>query len=127
SLPAYREIVFDEAHTLEHVATDHLACEITPRRVYRLMTRLFRTKQGASAGKGLLPSLLFQLEQARGTFDEPLFGSIHQHVLEAIAAVNAAQSGADVFFDAVRHWFENVSRQVDDDEADAPFVPRERG
>jgi len=129
SLPQYSEIVFDEAHTLEDVATEHLACEVTPRRVYRILSKLFRAPQGASAGgKGLLPSLLFQLEMARQEFPPALFDSIREHVLAAIQAVDPATGGADAFFDTLRGWLERFRAEPPDSGAPAePFVPRERG
>lgn len=127
ALPPYREVVFDEAHTLEDVATDHLACEITPRRVYRLINRLFRAPKGSPAGKGLLPALLFQLEQAREDFPPGDFESIHSHVLEAIQAVGPASTGADLFFDQLREWLDESGPPADDDRPEAPYVPRERG
>ncbi|MCW8130618.1 MAG: hypothetical protein KIS92_09735 [Planctomycetota bacterium] len=127
SLPNYGEIVFDEAHTLEDVATEHLACEITPRRLYRILTKLFRAPQGSSAGKGLLPSLLFQLEMAKAEFPEPLFESIREHVLNAIQAVSPANAGSDVFFDSIRDWFERAQAPGDDDSPVSLHVPRERG
>ena len=72
TLPKYGEIVFDEAHKLEEVATDHLACEIAPRRMYRILNRLFRTSNSSGAGKGLLPTLLSYVEQARSEFGDTL-------------------------------------------------------
>lgn len=127
SLPPYGEIVFDEAHTLEDVATEHLACEITPRRLYRILSKLFRTSQGSSAGKGLLPALLFQLEAARNEFPDPLFETIREHVLNALQAVAPANAGSDAYFDALRDWFERGPGAADDDAPEPMFVPRERG
>lgn len=127
SLPEYHEVVFDEAHTLEDVATEHLACEITPRRLYRILNKLFRAPQGSTAGKGLMPSLLFQLESARGEFPEPLFESIREHVLNAIQAISPANAGGDLFFDAVRGWFERAQTAPEDETPAPMFVPRERG
>jgi len=129
SLPQYREIVFDEAHTLEDVATEHLACEVTPRRVYRILSKLFRAPQGASAGgKGLLPSLLFQLEMVRPEFPPALFDSIRAHVLAAIQAVDPASGGTDAFFDVLREWLDGFRAEAPDAGASVGhFVPRERG
>ena len=125
TLPAYSEIVFDEAHKLEDVATDHLATEITPKRIYRILNRLFRVAQGSAAGKGLLPTLLMNIEQSRGDFAEALLTSIRDHILTAMQAVQPANEGSDVFFDVVRTFTEAPA--PDDDEPMQPFVPRERG
>lgn len=124
TLPAYSEIVFDEAHKLEDVATDHLATEITPKRIYRILNRLFRVAQGSAAGKGLLPTLLMNLEQSRGDFPEALLTSIRDHILTAMQAVQPANEGSDVFFDVVRTFTE---APPPDDTPMQPFVPRERG
>ena len=125
TLPAYSEIVFDEAHKLEDVATDHLATEITPKRIYRILNRLFRVAQGSTAGKGLLPTLLMNIEQSRGDFSEALLTSIRDHILTAMQAVQPANEGSDVFFDVVRTFTEAPA--PDDDVPMQPFVPRERG
>ena len=105
TLPPYHEVIFDEGHTLEDVATEHLACEVTPRRVRQILHRLFRTQPGSTAGKGLLPSLLFQLEQSRSALGKALGQSVRQHALEAVQAVGPAEQGLDVFFDRWREWF----------------------
>lgn len=127
SLPPYREIVFDEAHTLEDVATEFLACELTPRRAYRILNRLFRAPQGSAAGKGLLPSILFHLEQGRGELPAPLRDSIHEHALQAIQAVAPAAEATDFCFDGLRAWFERRQEREADDGPAVPFVPREPG
>ena len=127
ALPAYQEIVFDEAHTLEDVATEHLACEIAPRRVYRMLGKLFRTPQGSSAGKGLLPALLFQLEMAKSEFPGASFESIRAHVLEAIQAIGPATAGTEKLFELLREWFEAPAAESGDAALVAPHVPRERG
>ena len=126
ALPPYSEIVFDEAHKLEDVATEHLACEITPKRIYKILSRLCRTAHAGGVGKGLLPALLMQLEQARSEFPEPLLLSIRQHVLDAIQAISPAVEGAEVFFNVFREWTEQPA-QSSDQEAPRPYVPIERG
>src|SRR6185295_15740744 len=86
-LPPYNEVVFDEAHKLEDVATEHLACEITPRRIYRILNKLFRVQQGSAAGKGLLAALLTNIEQSRSGFDEGILENIRNHILAAMQAI----------------------------------------
>ncbi len=125
ALPAYNEIVFDEAHKLEDVATEHLGTEVTPRRIYKIFNRLFRASQGSSAGKGLLPTLLMHLEQARGEFTEPMLQSIRDHILAAMSAIDPANQGSEVFFDTVRDWLERPAPP--EDETIQEYVPMERG
>jgi len=140
SLPPYNEIVFDEAHKLEDVATDHLATEVTPRRIYRILNRLFRQPHGSAAGKGLLPTLLANLEQARSDIPKAALEAARAHILAAMQAVQPASEGADCFFDTLRNWTEAPAGDGLEDVwteyagppgaairlAD-PFVPRERG
>ena len=126
TLPPYSEIVFDEAHKLEEVATEHLACEVTPRRVYKILNRLFRIPPGSSAGKGLLPSLLGNVEQAKSEFKEDLLLSIREHILNAMQAVDPANDGSNLFFNMMRDWTERPTAGPDD-EALGEFIPMERG
>jgi len=126
TLPAYSEIVFDEAHKLEDIATDHLATEITPKRIYKILNRLFRVAPGSAAGKGLLPTLLANIEQARGEFTEAVISSIREHVLDVIQNVQPANEGSDLFFSVVRQWTE-APPPDDEEQPVRPFVPRERG
>ena len=127
SLPPTGEIVFDEAHKLEDVATDHLASEITPRRVYKILNRLFRTAQGQTSGRGLLPTLLGNIEMARGEFQSEMADAMRERMLRAIQAVAPAAEGADYFFQTLRDWTEQPATAPGDDEPAQPFVPRERG
>jgi len=126
SLPAAAEIVFDEAHKLEDVATDHLASEVTPRRIYKILNRLFRTSQGSAAGRGLLPSLLGNIEMARSDFPPALADAMRERLLSAIQAIAPAAEGTDFFFQTLRTWTETPAAS-DDAEPARPYVPRERG
>lgn len=129
TLPPFHEVVFDEAHTLEDVATEHLACEVTPRRINKIIHRLFRAGGSSGAGKGLLPSLLFQLDSAKKEFPDDLFLLLRQHVLDAIQAVAPAETCVDQFFHTWQEWFEigAALKQHGTEEAPIPeFVPRER-
>jgi ATP-dependent DNA helicase DinG len=49
-LPDYRVVIFDEAHTLEDVAADHLGLQISQGTIDYLLNKLFNARQG----KGLL-------------------------------------------------------------------------
>ena len=126
ALPPYNEIVFDEAHKLEDIATDHLACEITPKRTYKILNRLFRTSGGSAAGKGLLPALLAHVEQCRSEFTEDLQLSIREHIIAAMQAIAPAADGAESFYNVIREWTEEPPPAPDDDPAQ-PYVPAERG
>ncbi|HEY3322971.1 MAG TPA: helicase C-terminal domain-containing protein [Planctomycetota bacterium] len=125
TLPPYQEIVFDEAHKLEDVATEHLATEVTPRRLYRILNRLYRISHGSSAGKGLLSTLLAGVEQARTAIPQVRYEAIRDHILNTMQAISPANEGSDSFFETVREWTEKPAPS--DDEPMQPYVPRERG
>jgi len=107
-LPPYREIVFDEAHNVEHAATDHLACRVSPGRVGRLLNRFFRRRRGRrrarggdESGTGLLPSLLHQLSRARGAEGADWAGLVRRLATEVVEAVVPVSEAAREFFDTV--------------------------
>lgn len=54
-LPRYGRVIFDEAHTLEEVATDHFGASISRRSCLRLINQLYR--RGRAGDAGSLPML----------------------------------------------------------------------
>lgn len=78
-LPDYEIVVFDEAHTLEQVAGDHLGVKVSSSQVQYALNKLYnpRTQRG----------LLMQLDS----------DSLHKRV-------DKCRESADLFFDAVRLW-----------------------
>jgi Rad3-related DNA helicase len=125
-LPPYNEIIFDEAHKLEDVATEHLACEVTPKRIYRVLNKLFRVAHGSAAGKGVLAALLANLELSRSNFTDTLLETIKTHILAAMQAIQPANEGSDVFFDTVRGWTERPEADSNEPPPQV-YVPMERG
>lgn len=80
-LPDYDVVVFDEAHTLEAVASDHLGVSISSGQVEYLLNRLYSERQN----KGLLTQYPRELKEAQEL------------------VVNLRFIAQD-FFDAVRFW-----------------------
>jgi ATP-dependent DNA helicase DinG len=78
-LPDYKVVVFDEAHTLEDVAADHLGLQVNQGGVEYLFNKLLAPRQH----KGLLAS----------------YGDD-----QAIAQLEHARQAADRFFQSVRAW-----------------------
>jgi ATP-dependent DNA helicase DinG len=75
-LPDYQVVVFDEAHTLEDVAADHLGLQISRGSVDHLLNRLYNRR----SGRGLLAHIphddsASQVEVVRGAADQ-FFSSI---------------------------------------------------
>ncbi len=57
-LPPYKRIIFDEAHSVESVATEYFGLRLTRRSLARILTRLVRRER---ASQGLLPWMRAQL------------------------------------------------------------------
>jgi ATP-dependent DNA helicase DinG len=80
-LPQYDVAIFDEAHTLEAVAGEHLGLRITSGQVDYLLTRLYNDR----TNKGLL---------------------VYHRLLDAQRKVQRSRDAAQAFFDDVRGWQE---------------------
>lgn len=98
-LPDHTVVIFDEAHTVEKVATECLGASIGPGRLEHLLARL----HSGRTAKGLLAALACE---------------------EAIEAVGEARAAGQAFFEEARRWQEKhdptgQGRLLDDD----PFVP----
>lgn len=72
-LPDYDVVVFDEAHTVEHVAADHLGLSVTSGQVDYLLGKLYseRTRKGLLVSLGLGEELKEQVASLR--FRHPAF------------------------------------------------------
>jgi ATP-dependent DNA helicase DinG len=89
-LPPYRRLVLDEAHHLEDVAAQHLGLQVTSRGVQRLLGRFERR------GKGLLPTLAFELAAEGGEGGEAGLALLRERVLPALS--HARQATDALFF-----------------------------
>ncbi|MCL2001658.1 MAG: exonuclease domain-containing protein, partial [Planctomycetes bacterium] len=68
AIPDYRHLIFDEAHNLEDVATNHLAVELTHSRIVAAIGRLYRT--GRKGATGLMASIEKNLAAVSGKLPE---------------------------------------------------------
>jgi ATP-dependent DNA helicase DinG len=97
-LPDYRVVIFDEAHTLEDVASEHLGVRVTRGAVEYLLNKLYSPR----TGRGLLA----------------YFGTN-----ESLRQVDAVRFAADTFFNNVLVWLaaqpRNTTRQTPRGNADA--------
>ncbi len=80
-LPDYRAVVFDEAHTLEAVAADHLGIGISSGQVAFSLNKLYNDR----TNKGLL---------------------VYHDLREAQEQVQACHYQSGEFFDELRQWYE---------------------
>ena len=97
-LPEYRHVVFDEAHNLEGVATDHLSVEISHSRLLQICLRLFRTRRGKKGGTGLVPGILFNLNADACTAPEDLAKSAVDRATSLMNSVDGAIASLEPFF-----------------------------
>src|SRR5262249_30533519 len=97
-LPDYRVVIFDEAHTLEDVASEHLGVRVTRGSVEYLLNKLYSPR----TNRGLLA----------------YFGTN-----ESLRQVDAVRFAADTFFNNVHAWHaaqpRNTTRQAPRGNADA--------
>jgi len=80
-LPDYDAVVFDEAHTLESVASDHLGLAVSSGQVEFTLSRLYNDR----TNKGLL---------------------VHYGLRDAQLAVDRARDAAGEFFASVEQWLD---------------------
>ena len=83
-LPPYRRLVLDEAHHLEDVAAQHLGIQVTSRSVQRLLGRFERR------GKGLVPTLAFELMAQGGDAARAGLALLQQRLLPALTHARLA-------------------------------------
>lgn len=81
-LPDYDVVIFDEAHTLESVASDHLGAHVSGGQVEYVLTKLYNER----TGRGLL---------------------VHHGFEDAQQEVERCRYRAQEFFDALANRFEN--------------------
>jgi ATP-dependent DNA helicase DinG len=92
-LPKYDAVVFDEAHTVEAVAADHMGLEVTWGQVEFILNRLYNDR----AHKGLLQQHRLQQAQEKTThcqlLAEEFFTGIHDRVSDRGSPLRIRESG----------------------------------
>ena len=83
-LPPYDRLILDEAHHLEDVAASHLGAQVTSRGIRRLLGRFERN------GKGLLPSLAFELSASNDLLAKASLDLLRERVLPAVTDARRA-------------------------------------
>jgi ATP-dependent DNA helicase DinG len=84
-LPDYHAVIFDEAHTLEDVAADHLGINVSQGGIEYLMNKLY----AARSHKGVL-----------ATLGDP----------DSVNIVEECRQATERFFASVHHWHANQSK-----------------
>ena len=100
-LPPYSQIVCDEAHNLESIATDQFSFELSKFEFMRMMGRLHRKGRGRRTGgdeRGLVGTVKRQL--AKGALSDSSSAElVRELVTKILLARNAAISSADALFE----------------------------
>jgi ATP-dependent DNA helicase DinG len=110
-LPAYRRVVFDEAHNVENSATEYFGAEVTRNGIMNLLGRLIHVERSRS--RGLLSFLRARLAKGDRWIPvqtrQELIELIDSQVLPAIAGVRDA---SDTAFGAIRNLTAERCRQI---------------
>ncbi len=97
TLPAYAQVVFDEAHNLEEAATRHLSVEVTQTRLNQMLRRLSRGK-GKRAG-GVLEVLRNHLENGAITAEAEAARALRRQIRVVKGALDGVQAAARSLFE----------------------------
>ncbi len=119
-LPPHQVVVFDEAHALEDVATDHLGCEVSAAQVRWYLDTLW-----SGRGKGLLADP--KREEARGAvetvrranedlwFNVGNFSGARSEETVRISAAHPVENPLSPALDALAQALENLKARAGDD------------
>ncbi len=100
-LPAYRRVIFDEAHNIEDSATEYFGAEATRLGALRLLGRFIRTERGRE--RGLLPFLKMSLIKHTPTTAKTRLDRIFEIMDDGLLpCLAAAREAVSVAFDALR-------------------------
>ena len=95
-LPAYSRVVFDEAHHLEDIATEHLSLRLGSAWLARLLDRL-HLREGPGS-QGVLTVFQFGLRTSGGALPPERAAEASDLSTTAMAAVEQAKARADLVF-----------------------------
>jgi len=104
-LPPHRCMVFDEAHNLEHVATEALARVVDGRRVRRITNFLHRNAADGRGGTGLFASTMYELRTNLKGAPPGAADPIMTHLGMAMTDVEEVVTTAMQFLDTLREPF----------------------
>lgn len=110
-LPRFGNLILDEAHHLEAVATEHLGTSVSGRDVGSNLLRLFRGQRSRN-GAGLLPRLRRLLPEPLPA--RPPVGTADQALHEALTEVaRQAEAGSNTLFRAVWQLVQATGGEAD--------------
>ncbi len=100
-LPKYKRIVFDEAHNIENVATEHLGCRVNMWRFRSILDRLHRRTR--AAGRGLLTNIFYRMKTGGKLGEREK--RIGENISKATELVAPAVDTAEMFLDSLGALF----------------------
>ena len=111
-LPLYKVLIFDEAHTMEQVATDHLGASLTQGQVDWILNRLYNghTQKGLLQGKTEYLDALKKVVDCGYRADE-FFQSLLEY-LEERPAGNGRISQPDIVPNGLGEGFRSLDREL---------------
>ena len=98
AIPPYSHLILDEAHNIEDAATRHFSIEISTMRFYFPLRRLGHS---GTKGKGLLASLLRQVESGAITGNADLQKKLRKQCRDIGTAIRQIEKKREPFFDAM--------------------------
>jgi len=111
-LPPYKHVIFDEAHNVERVATEHLAMRAEPYAVTRILNRLHRGRRDG-AGRGLFTNIRFQLSRAAKRLGREAADIIDGDIRRALDLFAPLDQASGEFFNSLTLLFLNSPREAD--------------
>ncbi|HPG29971.1 MAG TPA: helicase C-terminal domain-containing protein, partial [bacterium] len=100
-LPAYKRIIFDEAHNLEDAATKHLGIDISRNGIIKTLNYLYNTFQGKERGvlQYVKNSIIFKSKIRKKEKILSIFGE------RIMPAINSLKNEIDISFDIIKNYF----------------------
>ena len=107
-LPAYKRIIFDEAHNLEDAAIKHLGIDISRNGIIKTLNFLYNTFQGKERGilQYVKNSVIFKSKIKK---KEKILALFDQKIMPLI---NSLKNDVDLSFDIIKNYFiKNYSKR----------------
>jgi ATP-dependent DNA helicase DinG len=110
-LPAYKRLIFDEAHSIEDAATEYFGVSATLRGTHATLGRLHRTERGRD--RGLLPLLRARLVKDCKDLNVRDFEHLQEYLdTQLLPNVGIARHETTNYFQALRSLAGNATSEI---------------
>jgi ATP-dependent DNA helicase DinG len=110
-LPAYKRVIFDEAHNIEDSATEYFGVQATRLGTLALLGRFLRVEHGKE--RGLIPYILVKITKEVREVALKDFEAVHDLVEnQLLPSLAAARDAITTAFDALRSLTADKCRQI---------------